>query len=286
MRRADMTRIAFLAICVALAVLPAVSASGQGQMLGDKPVATARYTTTPPTVDGQMGADEWSAAIVEHVDFDSPTVPPGIILPDFLPAPESQADLSFDIRALYDDDNLYVAIAVADDIVIHDSENWVDDDSVQLWLDGDREVDSSEEYGPGIEWNEIGSDVNGDTFCQACSIFGQVFDWESAPGLTANGYVIEFRIALGSIDVVDGPATGSPRPGDNIGLNVVVEDDDNGGLGYNQGTPGNPPVPSDGHFRWTSFDPWADSTNWGLLYFEPRTTQAEAETWGQVKQTR
>src|SRR5215470_11465060 len=65
--------------------------------------------------------------------------------------------------------------------------------------------------------------------------------WDSKTGARPHGFAAEFRVPLDSINTMDTswfttffPATGSrpPQPGDIIGFNVAVGDDDNGGLSY------------------------------------------------------
>jgi hypothetical protein len=71
--------------------------------------------------------------------------------------------------------------------------------------------------------------------------------WESKAGLRPQGFVVEFRIPLSSINTIDtswfsSPFPGSgfrrPQPGDIIGFNAAVGNDDNGGLSYARSTPG------------------------------------------------
>lgn len=265
-------------VLVPLVGLPVSPALGQAQPVGDKQVLTAQYTAKAPVIDGQMSADEWSAAVAVYVEFDTPTTEPGVVQPGW-PIPKDQNDLSYVVRALYDEENLYFAVEVADDIVIHDSPPGCpcDDDDVELYFDGDRKVDPESEYGPGIEWGQFLTDTNGDKMCSACDFWGKVVEWESVPGPSPRGYLVESRIPLSSIDVLDGPEAAPPRPGDYIGFNVVVADDDNGGSPYQS--------PDDSEAKWTGRSgAWNYSPSYGLLLFEPRATAVESSTWGQVKQ--
>ena len=88
---------------------------GQEQTVDGKQVLTARYADAAPAIDGQMTAGEWNAAAVVQIDFDSPATAPGICPSYMFLPPESRTDLSFDIYALYDNENLYVAVRVTDD---------------------------------------------------------------------------------------------------------------------------------------------------------------------------
>jgi hypothetical protein len=72
----------------------------------------------------------------------SPATPPGVVpnigLPYLFP-PDRPADSSFKIYTLYDNNNLYVAVDVTDDIVICDGPVPYLDDDVEIMIDGDRE---------------------------------------------------------------------------------------------------------------------------------------------------
>jgi hypothetical protein len=273
-----MKPISLMYILVVLVGLPLSPALGQAQTVGDKQEMHAQYTKKAPVIDGQVSVDEWSAAVPVHVEFDTPEIDPGVLQPGWA-SPENQADLSFDIRVLYDDENLFFLVEVADGTVIHDGPGTCpcDDDDVELFFDGDRQVDPESQYGPGIEWGQFLTDTNGDKMCSACDFWGKVVEWESVPGPSSGGYLIETRIPLNSIDVLDGPDTAPPKPGDYIGFNVVVGDDDNGGAAYE--------APSDSYGKWTGrLGAWNDSASYGLLRFEFPATAVESFTWGQIKE--
>jgi hypothetical protein len=105
--------------------------------------------------------------------------------------------------------------------------------------------------------------------------------WDSKAGLRPHGFVVEFRIPLTSINTLDTswfskpfPGSGfrAPQPGDIIGFNVAVGDDDNGGPGYLRGEPA-PHTDSftawDGRsLGWYVFA----ERDWGNLYLAPRGT--------------
>src|SRR5262245_53208965 len=102
-------------------------------------VIVARRTTKPVTIDGAFGPGEWSTAIPVHVDAIRPTEAPGLVPfagqdGGFNP-PSNQDDSSFTIYAMYDANNLYVAVDVADDKIIADNPDnpWLDDD-VEIFI--------------------------------------------------------------------------------------------------------------------------------------------------------
>ena len=142
---------------------------------------------------------------------------------------------------------------------------------------------------------QLAMDVGGDALTQ---LRGNLdLGWEGAAGLTPRGYVTEFRIPLAAIDTQDGRGERPAGPGDAIGFNVAVSDDDNGGWPYNlvcEGRwcdyPDGPPFATFG--KWDGGATW-DEESWGTLTFEPPAgadgagklagTGGQPSTWGQVK---
>ena len=255
---------------------------------------TARWTDAPTDIDGTIGAGEYSAAIPVHVKFNRPTCAPGIV-PDGIAPPENQDDLSYTIYAMYDEENLYIAVDVADDIVIDDGPSysgveipWFDDD-VEIFVDGDGVNNDFAGYIAGKEGFQLAIDTGGDaaTIAHVVALSTVPGFWEAAVGLRPRGYVAEFEISLISIDTIDGDGEAAPGPGSSIGLNITVGDDDNGGMPYE--------APEDSYGAWDgSHTNWSNSEedDWGTLYFAPRpngkakrlgTSVARSSTWGQVK---
>ena len=286
---------------VLFAILVAVLCLSANVAFGKKPSSepgkqtiTARWTDTPADADGVIGPGEYSAAIPVHVKFNKPTTAPGIV-PDWMSPPDNQDDLSYTIYAMYDENSLYIAVDVADDIIWDDSPfdaPWHDDD-VDIYIDGDEVRNDCQAGDPGREGFQLCYDVGGDALAYDGGPFGGysispsfMFEWEAAPGLRPRGYVVEFRIALSSIDVTDGEGEAPPGPGSSVGFNVTVGDDDNGGGPYE--------VPEDSFGAWDgrSSNWWfAREDDWGTLYFAPRpkgkakkpALSLRSSTWGQVK---
>jgi len=194
----------------------------------------------PPVIDGVLDEDEYEDSMRLRVTFNDPKNPPGHV-PAWLPAPQNWADLSYMFYAVYDEDNLYIAVDVRDDFVIDDGPDcwgkfpWYDDD-VEIFVDGDRVRNDIAVEAPGKEGFQLLMDVGGDAWasCGEDNI-NAVIDWDAMPGLRRKGYLIEFRISLASIDTEDDGAEVPPGPGDSIGFNVAVGDDDNGSFPYNWG---------------------------------------------------
>src|SRR5215831_10934332 len=251
-----------LAVCILVVSSAAIaqSTSPQSRIAG-KQFMVARYTHTPPVIDGVFSPGEWRHAIPVYVEGSShPATPPGVVpsigLPYLFP-PDSPADSSFKIYALYDDNNLYVAVDVTDDIIICDRPVPYLDDDVEIMIDSDRQpgdVHMAILCGPGNP-NCPNPVVNNEGFKLTTSVCNQTLTdpsnnpsivWDSKAGLRPHGFVVEFRIPLSSINTIDtswfsnpfaGPGVRLPQPGDIIGFNVAVGDDDNGGLGYLRGEP-------------------------------------------------
>jgi len=260
-----------------------------------KQVMIAKYTNRPPTIDGVFRPSEWRGAIPVYVDGTTPATAPGVVpnipwLPNLRP-PDSPEDSSFTIYTLYDDDFLYVAVDVTDDIVITDSDVPFLDDDVEVMIDGDRQPGDwvmAISCGPSNP-NCPTPVINNEGFKLTTSARGaQLVDpsnnpsivWDSKAGLTSKGFVVEYKISLDSINTIDTswwsyyfPQSGfrRPQPGDTIGFNVAVGDDDNGGDSYLRSEPG---PHTDSYTAWDGRSVgWfvAAEQDWGNLYFAPHT---------------
>jgi len=276
-----------------LVVGTVVMLSASQTRIPGKQFMVARYTNTPPVIDGKFSWAEWEGATPVYVDGSSPATAPGIVpnigLPYLLP-PDSPADSSFKIYTLYDDNNLYVAVDVTDDIVICDGPVPYLDDDVEIMIDGDRRPGDAHmaiNCGPSNP-NCPNPVVNNEGFKLTTSVCNQSLTdpsnnpsiiWESKAGLRPHGFVVEFRVPLTSINTIDtswfsNPFPGfgfrQPQPGDIIGFNVAVGDDDNGGPSYLRSEPA---AHSDSFTAWDGRrDGWyvLSESDWGNLYLAPR----------------
>jgi len=218
---------------------------------------------------------------------------------------------------MYNDDNLYIAVDVADDVVRADDvpnpfwewEAWEDDD-VEIYIDGDRVngcppaghpleslwalADCSPAMGTNDFWDwtlpllypvvtgeegyQLSTSVTGKKVSWPTPGFPSLV-WDSAAGLRPRGYMVEFEIALTSIDTEDGDGIVPPQPGDEIGFNVAVNDDD-GADRETQGFWDGQPLVSVYFLEHL----------WGTLYFKPlppgraKKPAATPSTWGAVKE--
>jgi hypothetical protein len=276
-------------VSLALIGLMGLPAAGQDVTDEGRPLITAVRTGLAPSIDGQVTPQEWKNSAPVHVEASDPTQQPGVVPlrgdgtfnPRVFPPPEDEQDLSFDIRAMYDDQFLYVAVVVTDDAIFHDSPGAWEDDDVELLIDGDRAIESE----AGLELSQLLCDAGGELQENSLSSDDSEW-WTAAAELTDTGYAVEFRISLSSIDVVDGDAAAPPQPGDIIGFNVAVADDDNGGKAYNGFGQDDPAV--DGMVMWTGAGSVGNEAEYGRLYFDPSpaVTAVTATSWGTLKKTR
>jgi len=208
----------------------------------------------------------------------------------------------------------YIAVDVADDKVISDNPDnpWLDDD-VEIFIDGDNQPFDMDAVGGIPDWFGVLPNNEGFQLVTSAGNVAQIYpspviqvDWESKAALSPRGFVIETRISLDSINTIDNswwtnpamtpadvegdptqslppgatfsPVFRRPHPGDSIGFNVVVADDDSGRQ------PGNPDNTADSINRTdlspnpSSYTAWdgnskdwyyADEAAWGTLYFAP-----------------
>lgn len=285
----------FLVVGTLLLFSESVTSQSSPQLrIAGKQIMVARYTKIPPAIDGVFSPGEWAGAIPIFVEgSSSPATPPGVVpkipgVPYLFP-PDNPADSSFTIYTLYDDSNLYVAVDVSDDIIICDGPVPYLDDDAEIMIDGDRQpgdVQMAESCGPNNP-NCPNPVINNEGFKLTTSVCNQSLTdppnnpsivWESRAGLRPHGFVVEFRIPLSSINTIDTswfsnpyPGVGfrSPQPGDIIGFNVAVGDDDNGGLSYLR----TEPAPhTDSYTAWdgrsVGWYVFAER-DWGNLYLSP-----------------
>ena len=159
---------------------------------------------TELTIDGY--ANDWSEKIIPVSNV-------------ILGSVNSAEDLSASFQTQWDENYLYVLIDVKDDILINDSENSYEDDSVEIYIDGGNEkatvYDSNDHqlvfsYGSDIVsyFPANQSNPNGVSFAQR---------------ETDSGYVTEAKIAWSFIGITP------PSLDHAIGIEIMVNDDDAGG---------------------------------------------------------
>ena len=129
-------------------------------------------------------------------------------------------DFSGSWRALYDSDNLYVLVTVADATLTNDSgAEWWNDDVVEIFIDGDNNKGSSydgiNDIQFGFRWDDATVRAGGNSVQNTAGVEHVTF---AVPG----GYVLEAAIPWSVIGR-------QPTLGALIGFDVAVDDDDNGG---------------------------------------------------------
>ena len=208
--------------------------------------------------DGSL--EEWTG-----VPFVSVTSATGV-LDAKTTAPTDDRDLSFRFKVGYDESALYVAVVVTDDAVVADScesgsssaPAW-DDDAVEIFIDGnhnrapDSRVADNAELRYGGEFAIVANGAAMSDYSGYPKSFGQL--WSGATNYTSvtNGaateMTYEFRIAWAAMGLKMRPEA--------IGLNLSVQDDDDGGRRdhalYWKGNPQRP---------------FSDESQFGTLFFK------------------
>ncbi|MBL7146297.1 MAG: hypothetical protein ISS76_18815 [Phycisphaerae bacterium] len=191
-------------------------------------------------------------------------------------APSSPADGSGTWRALWNWENLYVLVEVNDDALTNDSgggDNKWNDDSVEIYVDGDNSKASSvgaNDHQYTFRWNNEELEVPSAIHNGAPSLVGV----EYAVVTTADGYLLEVKLPWMSI--MGKAAT----PGQEIGFDVWINDDDDG-------------TDRDSQISWYSTDGngWQDPSVWAVAVLEasnkaanpmPADSALHGETWASL----
>ena len=182
-----------------------IKAQSREQARTAKIAATVMNTTQPPDIDGKPDA-VWSKARRYWIRNNA-----------YSPASDP-ADLGANFRAMWDADNLYVLVKVVDESLRNDSDEFWLDDSVEVFIDADNS--KSAEYGDNdyqyyFEWAETNPEMG--EFKH-----GRIEGVEFAAKRTETGYRTEIRIPWSTLGA-------NPSVGAKIGLDVHVNDDDDGG---------------------------------------------------------
>ena len=167
--------------------------------------ASIRRVTRPVVIDGKV--DEiWSEAREYKI---------GNVI--YSPI-SSDEDLSASYKALWDEENLYVLVDVTDDNLKNDSDEFWLDDGVEVFIDADNS--KSDSYGNNnyqyfFEWADANPGMG--EFKQ-----GRTTGIEFAVGRREVGYRVEIKFPWSTLGT-------KPSAGTKIGLDVHVNDDDDGG---------------------------------------------------------
>ncbi len=123
-------------------------------------------------------------------------------------------------RALYNSTNLYLLVEVNDAVKTNDSgASWWEDDVIEIFIDGNNSkgtsYDGANDFQLGFRWNDNTVRVGGNSVTNTSGIVFSNY-------ATASGYTLEVAIPWSTIGA-------TPAVGYAIGLDVQVDDDDNGG---------------------------------------------------------
>ncbi len=181
---------------------------------------TAPKVSTAPTVDGVINADEYAGAgeiemrtysLVYNLDYGDDEWPVD--------------DHGYSAWVVHNDDAVYVAVDVIDDILSNDSaaagsedgSTW-NDDAIEVFFDvddsndrdaGDLEYEGQYVFTANGAWRDNEA-LN--------PIFGEEDDWFAAQSTTDTGYQVEFKITkFALVEVADGTT---------MGFNICIDDED------------------------------------------------------------
>jgi hypothetical protein len=137
-------------------------------------------------------------------------------------APSSPEDLSASFKTLWDDQALYLLVDVVDDKPVKDSVEFWLDDTVEVFIDADNSksgVYGDKDYQYHFTWE--GSQFTS-AHSKGESRFKKLEGVVSSAVTTGKGYRFELKFPWSTLGI-------TPRPGRRIGLDVHVNDDDDGG---------------------------------------------------------
>jgi len=172
----------------------------------DIPVAT-------PVIDAKVD-DVWARASVQYIKATNDGT-----------APTGPADCSGQFRVLYDTTYLYVLVDVNDDVLVQDSDptqGWLDD-RIEIFIDGDNSKnatqDGKNDYQYCFRWNHGVVEVPVEWYRSPASLAGVQY----AVVATASSYRMEVKLPWTTM------IGGAAQAGRLIGIDVMVDDDDDGG---------------------------------------------------------
>lgn len=162
-------------------------------------------TNQPCKIDGKVD-DAWAQAkanAISHVAY-SPA--------------SGEADASASFKMMYDKQALYLLVDVKDDELINDSVEFWLDDSVEIFVDADNsksETYGEDDYQFNFAWDGSAPSL-GETKHNKTDGVQYAFD------RIDGGYRLEVKLPWSTLGT-------DPKPGTRIGLDVHVNDDDDGG---------------------------------------------------------
>lgn len=164
-------------------------------------------TNTPIVINGVVD-DSWNNSVVKEANVSK--VLSGTI--------SNSSDLSAKCKALWDNTYLYVLGDVNDQTLNNDSQNWYDDDAIEVYLDVNNDKPTAfaaNDFQYTFGWNDgttVGANPSGR------SSTGVTYKMVAKTG----GYIFEARIPWSTIQA-------TPSQNQLLGFDFMVNDDDNGG---------------------------------------------------------
>ncbi len=197
-----------------------VKAVANSQKVWGTKGATIVRAATPPVIDGNED-EVWSAA-------------PKYKLDNVIYSPlSSPNDLSADFRAMWDANNLYLLVDVTDDVLVNDTRPdqyvtlptgstdipWWYDDCVEVYIDADNSKSNQYDNDDAqyhFDWDRTNPTMG------VHKQHGRMENVEFAIKTTEKGYCTEIKFPWATLGK-------KPSAGSSIGLDVHVNDDDDGG---------------------------------------------------------
>lgn len=183
-----------------------MGSAGQAHWEWAAPTAISIIETSPsPKIDGKVD-DVWAQARSNAIGNVS-----------YAPA-SNEADASASFKMMYDRQALYLLVDVSDDELINDSvESWLDD-SVEVFIDADNA--KAQTYGDNDYQYSFAWDASAPTLSE--TKHNKTDGVQYAFDKTDAGYRLEARLPWATLGT-------TPSVGAKIGLDVHVNDDDDGG---------------------------------------------------------
>ncbi len=164
-----------------------------------------RQATTAPVIDGNEDI-AWSTArqyTIANV---------------FYTPPSSPNDLSASFKAMWDQNNLYLLVDVTDEKLINDSEQNYQDDSIEVFIDAENNKAAT--YGEKDYAFQFAWDKTTPSMIEKSHNCTENVEYAMVP--TNAGYRLEIKFPWSTLGT-------KPDAGEKIGLDVHVDDDDDGG---------------------------------------------------------
>jgi hypothetical protein len=175
------------------------------QLVEVEPVPSIAAARDTVNVDGTMDST-YAVATVYDLRY---RVQPGI---------DDTTDFSGNWQALWDSAGLYFIVDITDDVLVNDSDNWYEDDGVEIYIDAGNEKETTYDGNDHQIVIEYGSDT--------------IYDTKGNLGTGATSAIVDTEDGYTAEAFIPWSALGlDPAAGYFIGLDVHGIDDDAGGGG-------------------------------------------------------